>query len=377
MNFAEFIKKNLIVIVSLGVTLILTVVLLLMLNSSRSALAEWTGEVQKLKTMETSIRSAKFALEENVVDNVVIARRNAEVAKEVWNRLQDSLYRSREEVIRLEEQIQVARESGNRERVVALLARLREGYAVPKADPNDIYDNVSIKILLSNQCKRFVSQLEGAGITISKDLSTFTYGNFLKEDVMPSDDQIGLLQKHLLIMDEIVALMQEARIRSFNSLGRKEQSLAPVDMSLYKYIRYNLSISGDIAQVRAFINSLQQSRYCFIVQKVSIQTPSQELRTLLRYPRAAGVETAPSTTPYMNDPMLNDPMLNDPMQPPFPRDRRDRPAPTPVPAAPAELATIDVLPKSDRLVFRDLATLKVDLVVDYVEFPEYTPPQDR
>ncbi len=340
MDFADFIKKNLVVIIALVVTILATGWLGWKVSQSHAALKESESRVQDVVETQRRLTNIPFALTKT---NAEVAAQNAEKAKA---------------------------------QVENLRGLLSQEFRV--LDYKDLHA-IDMKRILLAKCQKFRDQLAD----VQTSIRWFTFGKFAEGDKLPSTGEIRRLQKQLDIVEEFVAKIERAQLKELQQLSREGgESLEMTDKDFYSHVRYNLKVSGNIEQIRTFINEISTSRFCFIVQRVALMAPRDMTQNLI-YPLAPAVEgAAPESNPDaammigpegMMDPGMNpyDAGLPPGARPPNPGTRRTtnrRAATPPATETPAAPVARRELTRAERIVFDELATLTAEITIDYVEF---------
>ncbi len=346
MEFTEFIKKNLVMIITLVMTLILTVVLGLLMKSSYTKLKEFRDKVKEMGQKERIFRQVDYRLDNT---NLQTAQENAKKAANAFD---------------------------------LLLTDISRQFTVPTYGSD--LSPIKAKELIIAKRDLFKRQLESSGVQTT--IADFTFGTYISQGTLPNPVDIPMIRKNLDIVEELVQRVAGADLKSLDRIGRVNRGLHPQARDLYGYIRYDVNVTGNVVQVQRFINSLNNSRLCFIVQKVTVN--GADLTTQLRYPTAAADTTAPAGTapqpgmdmpPGMPPDMPPDMMPGAAMPPPpvnptFPNRRTAGTPGQPTATAAAPAAPPQILPIEDRIAFTELASLNVSLIVDYVEFQKPATP---
>lgn len=338
MQFTEFLRKNIVIIATLGITLIGTVVLIMLLLGANESLQENRQNVDGLKQDELRVQSAKWALTQVNLD---IAEKNAELAREEFNQL---------------------------------LKEVSDTYETPQTwDTNP----VGLKNRISTKCNAFERRLQAAGVQTT--ITSFTFESYTAPGYIPKDEELPRLQENLGIVEELVSLVSSADVQSLTRLTRPNGQLAMQERDRYRFIRYELEVTGDIRQVRNFLNLLKSSRMLFIIQKVNL-TAKDDLTSRLAYPAARtmidGINERPDQMP---DPDELGPLPDPTMRPGGRGTRPQDPRGLRTPRAaggPGGMPNEDTAPVvetrpltlAERVIFRELTTLNLVVTLDYVEF---------
>jgi hypothetical protein len=356
MDFAEILKKNLVIIVAVVVTLLASVWLLLMVTKWNANYEKAKGQLNDLASDEREVRQAKYKLSPA---NQQAARANGEQADAKVNQLMEELHNT---------------------------------FVAPDYS-RETLSPIKLKEQLNSKVGVFGRQLTGRGVQFPTGLTNFTFDEYVAAGYLANPKDIPLIRKHLDVVDELVQRVAASEIRSLDGLSRRggNRNLNLESSDLYDWCRYNLQVSGDIVQVQKLINSLTNSRMCFIVQQVTVSA-TRDATNSLAYPNPA----APPGTPTTPEGMMPGPggMMPGPggmMPGPGPGGMMPGPGgampgtmvqPKPVGNAAqpdgttggtsAVSADKQLLPIGQRIAFLELATLKVSIQLDYVEFKRLT-----
>ena len=328
MDIAEFLKKSLVIIVAGVVTLLASVLLLWLVSGWNKHYDKLKDDVSALAGEEQEIRRAPSKLSPA---NQLAARTNGERADVLVN---------------------------------DLTTELQNAFIAPDYTRENL-SPIKLKEQLNSKCGVLGRQLAGRGVQFPASLSNFTFDAYVAAEYLANPNDIPLIRKHLDIVDELVQRVAASEIKSLDALVRRDGGLALQSSDLYDWSRYSIQATGDIVQVQKLINSLTNSRMCFIIQQVMISTPDRTKS--LSYPNPAEPTPTPGST---NDGMMPGP---DGMMPGpggmMPGPGAGKGAPTVKPPTPAAAkGEKQLLPIGQRIAFLELATLKVSLQVDYVEF---------
>ncbi len=203
---------------------------------------------------------------------------------------------------------------------------------------------------LKASCEAMRGRLNREGVKFSGDVGKFTFSQYLDQPKLPDENVIPKIMKHLEIIDELVTVVGRSNINELKSLTRNDGGNMDMQKgSCYQYYEYGIRVSGNFDTIRRFVNKLNEARFFFVIREMTVGaqdlTQSMSAGTADANPGGGGGGgggefEGPGATP-----------------------RRSQPKQTAASGGVAQL-------KENRVAFRSMAAITLDLRVDYVEFVE-------
>jgi hypothetical protein len=303
----DFLKRNIGMTIVSGIGLALSIGCIVIIVKTHKEAAQFQQQVIDIKQSLEKFQRTQFALTQG---NVEVANANSELAKRKYEEFMQSLSQRRAK------------------------------------DDLGSFSRLGAKNHLTKICTKMENQLRSSDITVQDSQTSFSFGQWMGQDVLPGPDEIPLILRNLEIAQELVYLLSQAQVQSVDEFSRQAE-LEPVERGLYSYISFGIRVGGTVESVRIFLNSLNQASYFFIVRSVNVKTPGADLR---------GPTSASATESATED--------------------RDSPGagrgrtvePGTGQSGTGASAQQAYLPKRDRVLFSEQRVVVAEIAVDYVEF---------
>ena len=222
-----------------------------------------------------------------------------------------------------------------------LYTGLQSRYPKAVTDEDRAKDPFQYKIRLGSECKAMEELLKGANVNIDVGVEKVTFDKQLGVAAEIKPEELLYIQQHEKVIAELVSKIEQAKLSSLNSLARNQEQLEPTEVvglsadfdSSYRYHTYNLVVSGTYESVKYFINSLNDSKFLFLIRSLHIAA--------------------------------DDAMQNVGGGGGAPDDGGETP-----------LKSIQQNNKEMRIAVNDLANVKLSLALDYIDFHSYELPSE-
>jgi hypothetical protein len=295
----DFLKKNMGMTIVSAIGLALSIGCIIVIVQTHKDAAQFQQQVVDIKQSLEKFQRTQFALTQGNVD---IANANSELVNKNYVEFMQELEKRRAK------------------------------------DDLGSFSRLGAKNHLTKICTKMENQLRSSDITVKDGQTSFSFGAWMGQDVLPAPEEIPLILRNLEIAQELVYLLSQAQIQEVEEFSRQLE-LAPVERDLYDFISFGIRMTGTLESVRTFLNSLNQASYFFIVRSVSVGTPEAGLRG----PNAARTTDEGGAGEGGRDPRLTE---------------------TGAPTTPVRT----FLPKRERVLFEEQRIVTAEIAVDYVEF---------
>ena len=222
-----------------------------------------------------------------------------------------------------------------KEYVENIMTGLRSRYPKPIEEAQTVKDVNKFKINLGKMCDEMRAILKNANVSVPESLEKFTMEPYLGRFAVIKPEEVFYIQQHRKIIQELVELIEDAKLLSLDSFLRK-QEVKPVRVEAlsdfeagYSYHTYIIEVTGKYESIKGFVNSLNNSRYLFLIRSLDI-TAEDVIKDAV----------AASGGSLDKDDKLKDLGKN----------------------------------KEERLAINDLANVKLSITLDYIDFNSYELP---
>ncbi len=178
------------------------------------------------------------------------------------------------------------------------------------------------KLRITNRCSVMRDALRGRKVDVaSANVANFTFDRVVGTDWLPPVEKVPVFMRNLFVINELVEVVAESGVRSLDSIERPNDELQE-EAGRFKYLPLKISVTGTYHSVRKLMNNINDADYLFIVRDMRIST----------------------TDITSNMPTRRSNLGIGPGDP-----------------------RVQSMPKEDRIVFTDLAQVKLQIELDYVE----------
>jgi hypothetical protein len=254
-----------------------------------------------------------------------------------------------------------------------LYKSLREKYT--RITFTDTITPIQCKLVIDSQCEAMRQKLGLRRVALDPSMQWFDFDNWREPNIFPTAEEITLIRKHLEIVKELVDICQKTPVASVQKLTRVNHDMVgtPVPERELNYTQYEVVVTGNISQIQQFLELLNTGRYLFIISQMNINATDEFGNALALKGDAAS--PAPTVVPGMFPPPGGR-QITPPGMPSGAMGPGGMPpgamGPGDFGGAPPVVAPVAVpakkLTREERIVMPRLVSLRLDLVLDFIEF---------
>ncbi len=191
---------------------------------------------------------------------------------------------------------------------------LKESSVEPLDDVDDyILDAIGVpREMTSENCKRYIGHMSDGlqGILKSKDIgkglpiSTGTSVSFIIFDRLALESQVPYIVKNYKLIEDLLVRMKKAGISDVSTLSRTSILEGEVDKD-YLYLSYKLDVLGSMESIREFCNILLDAHAdnrVYIIKNIKLSKLNNEVQKLIGATTAVPAKPDPKAVPQPSAP---------------------------------------------------------------------------
>jgi len=350
----EFIKKNVVMVIVLSVALLIGITLSYMTLMKHRDMTKSMHEVEKIKEeIKSLIKQRPAPLAENLRrikdDTTVFDKKLKEVRSLFGQPYKDALLVFAKTIGMTEEELlesfrsfwrKEAKKGSNQFQLLIkfrstldqekLDAAMKEFTNAVQANTVEIVDQSNIdefllaalglpRTMSDVNCKTYIFAMqrgltlkltgnkekisESGDTTAAADITKFPFGFSEYDTKMPLYEDIPLIIKHWVMLEDLVNRLIRADIRQIDVVNKVNGLNGEEDKGFIKF-RYSITLSGDMDSIRKFVNSLQEAykeNKIYIIKDISLDKVADDAKKITETKPAAR-ENAPREHREPRDP---------------------------------------------------------------------------
>lgn len=160
------------------------------------------------------------------------------------------------------------------------------------------------KMVLSSIQENLLELIKSNQIYTGTTVTTFTFGNYLGTTTLPPEEDIPSIIEQLTIIGDIFKRIAQSGVKSVENIERG--ALFGIEEGKFRTYSYTFTLIGKMDELRAFINLLSEayaSKRVYVVRNITLaklEDKAQELLTeghSFRTPVAVAARTEPEAVP--------------------------------------------------------------------------------
>ncbi|MEA2012415.1 MAG: Amuc_1100 family pilus-like protein [Verrucomicrobiota bacterium] len=228
-----FIKKNLIFFIVVLITLLVSIFLIFKILTAADDTVKYKKMVRNQQEISKKITSTKILPTRKNLD---IARENKRLVKENIDHLG----------IWLEEKYNL---------------------------PNEVVPGLDCSRRLKRDCIDLAQKLRKNNVDFSPE-KLFAFEDITNSQSIPSKKLVIMVLKQLKVIAEFVNMLSKAKINSISDISW-EKGRTLIDNGIFKYMPIEISFNASCESTRKFLNIIQDSKYFFIIRKISFNNKQE------------------------------------------------------------------------------------------------------
>ncbi len=228
----ELIKKNLFLVISVVVMIILSVIASVIIRSYHKDIDKYAEQVKNIVEAEKSFVTSPYAL---TTDNVLQVEKNYE---------------------------------GTVAKFREMIDKLNERY--PSPEVNSDMTPLKFKLYLRQVCIKMENLLRGEDVALPDSLKWFSFDRYMQPDVLPNNEEIKSILNQLEIIQELIYIISQSEVKSLDRFSRSDD-INLTERKLYGFMPFTLSLSGNVNSIRRFMNLIPEARYFYMVRNLDLE----------------------------------------------------------------------------------------------------------